>query len=239
MASNLIGEETAAAAPRRIFGRGRLLFSLVLLVLLILCLIFTWVTSGALANRSFVKRQQKGRGPAAAQNTVVDLQPWQTAQALAALAVTSEEIEYARDAERLADHEVDQAFASALRQANARRPVLTGEALKLSQKLAQLQQLVKEDQARVQSLTQSVGRPAASPAKGVPVTLGNDLDVAKAQLGLDSDQLTDAQQDLARAVNDPRTRIQQELAAHEAAMRKYDAEVAEKSQVAVVSARRY
>jgi small-conductance mechanosensitive channel len=239
MASNLTGEEAVAVPPRRIFGRGRLLLSLGLLVLLILCLIFTWATSGALANRSFMKRQQKGRGPAAAQNTVVDLQPWQTAQALAALAVTSEEIEYARDAERLADHEVDQAFASALRQANARRPVLTGEALKLSQKLAQLQQLVKEDQARVQSLTQSAGRPAAAPANGAPVTLGNDLDVAKAQLGLDSDQLTDAQQDLARSVNDPRTRIQQELAAHEAAMRKYDAEVSEKSQTAAASARRY
>src|ERR1700730_4456808 len=107
MASNLTGEEAVAVPPRRIFGGGRLLLSLGLLVLLILCLIFTWATSGALADRSFMKRQQKGRGPAAAQNAVVDLQPWQTAQALAALAVTSEEIEYARDAERLADHEVD------------------------------------------------------------------------------------------------------------------------------------
>ncbi|HEY1949148.1 MAG TPA: mechanosensitive ion channel domain-containing protein [Bryobacteraceae bacterium] len=237
MASNLTGEESAAAPPHRIFGRGRLLFSLALLALLILCLIFTWATRDALANRSFMKRQQKG--PAAAQDTVVDLRPWQIAQALAAQAVTSEEIELARDAERLADHEVDQAFASALRQANARRPVLTGEALKLSQKLIQLQQLVKEDQARVQSLTQNGGRPAAAPANGASPTLGNDLDVAKAQLGLDSDELTDAQQDLARAVNDPRTRIQQELVAHEAAMRKYDAEAGEKSQVAVVSAGRY
>ena len=49
-------------------------------------------------------------------------------------AVTAEETEYARDAQRLADHEVDQAFASALREAARRNHVLTGEALTLSQK---------------------------------------------------------------------------------------------------------
>ena len=52
------------------------------------------------------------------QKTLVDLRPWQTAEALAPLAVTAEETEYAHEAERLADHEVDQAFASALRQAS-------------------------------------------------------------------------------------------------------------------------
>ena len=40
-------------------------------------------------------------------------------QTLAALAVSAEERELAREAERLADHEVDQAFAQALRQASA------------------------------------------------------------------------------------------------------------------------
>ena len=58
----------------------------------------------------YVKNKQGGGTKA-----LVDLGPWQTAQALAPLAVTTEEKEYARDAERLADHEVDQAFASALR----------------------------------------------------------------------------------------------------------------------------
>lgn len=170
----------------------------------------------------------------------MDLHPWQTAQALAALAVTAEEIEYARDAERLADHEVDQAFASALRQASAQRHVLTGEALKLSQNLGRLQRVVNEDQAHVQRLTQSAGRQASSPSNGAaPVLVADDLDVAKAQLGLDSDEVADAQQDLARAVGDERNRIQQELAAHEADMRKYDAETGQEGQVAVVSAQQF
>jgi small-conductance mechanosensitive channel len=240
MATKPTGPDSVAIPGRRILSRARVTVTVGLLALLAVCLIFSWNTRDAMANLPFLKGQPKGHGRARSQNTIVDLHPWQTAQALAALAVTAEEIEYARDAERLADHAVDQAFASALRQASAQRRVLTGEALKLSQKLEHLQQLVKEDQARVQSLTANASRSASSAANGAGhVILSDDLDVAKAQLGLDSDEVADAQQDLARAVGDERNRIQQELAAHEAAMRKYDEETAQESQVAVVSAGRF
>ena len=89
------------------------------------------------------------RTPAAGKKTIVDLSPWQTAQMLAALAVTAEETEFAREAEHLADHEVDQAFAAALRQATiqAQHRNLTGDALALSKRVDQLQQLVNQDQA--------------------------------------------------------------------------------------------
>ncbi|MBV9503017.1 MAG: mechanosensitive ion channel [Acidobacteriaceae bacterium] len=170
---------------------------------------------------------------AVTQNAPVDVRPWQTAQALAALAVTAEEIEYARDAERLADHEVDQAFASALRRAGAKPRRLTGAALTLSRKIEHLQQIVKEDQAAVQKLTQS---PAPEARRAAP-SGADDLAIAKAQLGLDSDELADAQRDLARAVGDERATIQQQLAAHEAAMRNYDAQVRSPQPVALVSAR--
>ena len=65
-----------------------------------------------------------------------------------------------------------------------------------------------------------------------------DLDIAKAQLGLDSDELADATQDLNRATGDRRAEIQSELTAHEAQMKKYD-ESREDGQMAVFSARRY
>ena len=55
------------------------------------------------------------RGGAAAETGLVDQTPYQTAQTLAAMAVSSEEQAFAQEAERLADHEVDQAFAMALR----------------------------------------------------------------------------------------------------------------------------
>ena len=46
---------------------------------------------------------------------------------LAGQAISAEEQEMAREAERLADHEVDQAFAMALRQAEMETRVLTGD----------------------------------------------------------------------------------------------------------------
>jgi hypothetical protein len=109
----------------------------------------------------------------------VEVRPWQTAEALAALVVTAEEAEYARDAERLADHEVDQAFAAALREATAQSHALTGAALTLSWKIKHFQQIVKEDQAAVQKLTQSpppqTGRAAPAPARTTLLSLKPSL----------------------------------------------------------------
>src|ERR1700691_236289 len=163
----------------RIFGRTRLIFVVALMALLVVCLVWSWLTRGAMANLSFLR----GRGGAGA--SLVDQSPWQTAQTLASLAVTAEENEDAREAEHLADHEVDQAFAAALRQAElqTRRRVLTGEALELSQRVAGLQQEIAQDRLLVDQLqAKSQGTAGA----------GDDaLQVAKAQLGLDSDELTD------------------------------------------------
>src|SRR5208283_2419607 len=103
---------------------------------------------------------------------------------------------YARDAERLADHEVDQAFAAALRQArlDAQHKPLTGDALVLSQKIDQLRQLKQQDQALVDSLTaQMNGAKGAANNATQTGSPSDDLEVAKAQLGLDSDELADAQ----------------------------------------------
>jgi small-conductance mechanosensitive channel len=159
---------------------------------------------------------------------------------LAALAVTEEERQYAQQAERLADHEVDQAFAGALRQARMEEPhALTGEALALSQKLKQRQQIIREDQARLDALTQATAASSPRNHPATPVTATTDLDVAKAQLALDSDIMADAQQDLARLVGDQKIRIQQELAAHEAAMRSYDAQSHNEGAVATVSDQRH
>jgi small-conductance mechanosensitive channel len=172
-------------------------------------------------------------------NNIVDLSPWRTAQALAPLAVTAEETQYAREAERLADHEVDQAFAAALRRATiqAQHRTLTGEALALSQKVQQLQQMVAQDQEQVRAL--SSGSSAKSETPGSSSTTGEtDLEIAKAQLGLESDELADATQDLNRVTGDQRAQIQSELSAHEAEMKKYD-ESREDGQLAVLSARRY
>ncbi len=225
-----------------VFGKTRLLFLLALIGLLVVCLVFAWTTRGAMENLSFLRTQ--GAARIGARKTLVDLSPWQTAQALAALAVTAEEQEFAQDAERLADHEVDQAFASALRQARLRSEhvTLTGEALALSQKVTGLQELIAQDQAQVARLTAELSATAHPATNGAPPASGDnndDLEVAKAQLGLDTDQLVDAQRDLDRASGDDSTQIQQELAAHEASMRQYDKATSRGAQVAVVSEKRH
>ncbi len=204
---------------RKMLNKATVIPLAALLAVLIGCLTFAWITGDSMAHLHFLK-QQGGR-------PLVDLKAWQTAHVLASLAVTAEEAEYAHEAERLADHDGDQAFAAALRQAANHQRVLTGDALALSKKVTELQQTVKDDQAAVQKLT----------AEGTNAS--DDLDVAKAQLGLDSDELADAQQDLARATGDERNRIQQELAAHQAAMKKYEAEAGKENQNAITTAGQY
>ena len=233
MAIPPIASIPGGAAAERVFGRVRLISLVVLLALLLVCVVFSWTTRDAMESLSFLRKQSGSGG----KKTLVDLSPWQTAQALAPLAVSAEEAEFARDAERLADHEVDQAFASALRQAGlqAQHRTLTGEALALSQKVSQLQQLVTQDQALVASLTPSApGDRSTKSAK--PASDNDDVEVAKAQLGLDTDELADAQRDLDRASGDQSAQIQEELAAHEASMRQYDSQSHGDGQVAVISA---
>ncbi|SRR5581483_4363160 len=130
-------------------GKTRPILLIALSGLLIVCLVLLWTTRGTMENLAFLRHRNGG----SAKKALVDVTTWQTAQALAALAVTAEENEFAHDAERLADHEVDQAFASALRQARLRAEhrTFTGEALALSQKVKQLQQLIAQDQAQVKS----------------------------------------------------------------------------------------
>jgi small-conductance mechanosensitive channel len=230
-----------AGKPRlNALSRTRLIALAVLVAIFVLCIASSWTTRDAMSNLPFLK-PGGARSSYGAQKTIVDLSPWETAQALAAMAVSTEERQYAREAERLADHEVDQAFASALRQANLKRRVLSGDALAISQHVNQLQQTVKADQAEVDSLTAALSKSpgAAQPSQDQGSSGSDELDIAKAQLGLDQDQLADAQQNLAHASGDQRGQIQQELATHEAAMSKYDAQVHDQGQSAVISAARY
>ena len=216
-------------------GRTRLLLIAGLLAMLVLFLAFAWATRDALAQLPFLRKQQAEASNAPNGGLHVDLRPWQTAHALAGLATSAEEAELAAQAERFADHEVDQAFASALRQAKMEQRSLTGEALALAQRVEQLQGIVNDDKALVQRRTDQAANPKAAESE----TVADDLEVAKAQLALDSDLLADAQQDLTRAGGDEPSRIQAELAAHEAEMKDYDAKAASNVPVAVTAVKRH
>jgi hypothetical protein len=136
---------------------------------------------------------------------------------------------------RLADHEVDQAFSQSLRQASLEEVrELNGEALTLQRRVTELQQMIKEDQARIAALSASGGVAAAESGAA------DDFKVANAQLGLDQDELSDSMADLARESGDQRVKIQQELSSREAVMKKYDAQAAGAAgQTAMTSAEQY
>lgn len=221
----------AAGAPQpRVLGRTRALSLIVLLAALALCIAVSWKARDTMASLGFV--HNGGR------QSLVDLRPWQTAQTLAALAVTSEEKQYAREAEHLADHEVDDAFAAALRNAEleTRHRVLTGASLALSQHVAALQQVVARDNATVDRL--KAAQPAASGKNPAASAEQSDaLQLAEAQLSLDTDNLTDAQHQLDRATGDQTVQIQNELAAHQAATSKPDDAQSSATPIAIVSAK--
>jgi hypothetical protein len=213
-------------------NRTRKLSVIISLIVLGLALAGTFLTRGVMEYLPFLQAKKGDWSGEYVSHGIVDQRPWQTAATLAALARSAEEREFAREAERLADHEVDQAFSQSLRQASLEKPKLSGKVLALQQRVTELQEIVKNDQARIAALTANVAAPS-----GAGVSIESDLDVAKAQLGLDQDELADSIEDLARESGDQRIKIQQELAAREAAMKKYDDQASkEDGQTAVTSA---
>jgi hypothetical protein len=221
-------------------NRARIVIVLIILIVLAVTLAGSFLTRGVMTYLPFLQPRKGDWTGAYVPRGVVDQRPWQTAATLAALAQSAEEREPAREAERLADHEVDQAFSQSLRQASLARPNLSGKALALQQRVTELQETIKNDQARIASLSAGAGKkPAGADSND------SDLEIAKAQLGLDQDELTDSIEDLARESGDPRVKLQQELAARQAAMKQYNMkqynENASKDdgQTAVASAEQY
>src|SRR6476660_9979506 len=216
-------------------NRSRMVIVLVMLIVLAGTLAGAFLTRGVMAYLPFLQARKGSWTGAYVPPGVVDQRPWQTAATLAALAQSAEERKLAREAERVADHEVDQAFSQSLRQASVEKPNLSGKALALQQRVTELQETIKNDQARIASLSAGAGRRPAG-----AVSNGSDLEIAKAQLGLDQNELADSIDDLARESGDQRVKLQQELAARQAAVKQYrDTASRDDGQTAVASAEQY
>ncbi len=155
----------------------------------------------------------KGKHPVPVQAPLVDQSPLKTAQQLAQLVTTPEERPLAEEALRLADYEVDLAFAAALREATENPPELSPEAKEIEARLQKTQKLLKKDQALVAHLTEAEAKAIGDKKEA----LGDQLDLAKAELELDQDEVDDAKQDLIRAGGAPEDRIQEMKKAHEEA----------------------
>jgi small-conductance mechanosensitive channel len=130
---------------------------------------------------------------------VVDQTPLKIAQQLAPLATLPEERPLAQDAIRLTDHELDIAFAAALRDAALHPPPLSPEAKEIQSRLQKAEKSLENDQALVAQLTAADAK-ATGDKKDA---LDDQLDIANAQQELDQDEVDDAKQDLIRAGGDP------------------------------------
>jgi small-conductance mechanosensitive channel len=143
---------------------------------------------------------------------LVDQQPLITAQRLAALATTGEEREFAQNALRLADHEVDLAFAAALHQASEHAAPIPAAARPILARVHALQDRVKAEQKDVSRLKQLVEKVDDNRK----VALEEQLQLQTATLEVDQEDLDAASQELIRAGGDPKNKIQQLMEQHEA-----------------------
>ncbi len=191
--------------------RSRQKISAVVLVLLLGAVVYGLIRTTE--PQAVPSSQDNGKHGVPSRVPLVDQSPLKTAQQLAQLATTPEERPLAEEALRLADREVDLAFAAALRDAAENPPVLSPEAKEIEARLQKAQKLLKADQALVAQLTDAEAKATGDKKE----TLGDQLDLAKAELELDQDEVDDAKQDLIRAGGDPEDRIQEMVQEHEAA----------------------
>src|SRR5580700_5360503 len=149
---------------------------------------------------------------------LVDQSALATARRLAQTPNSPAEVPFATEALRLADQEMDLAFATAVREAAEHPPALSAEAKQFQAKQQKAENALDADKAQVAQLTAAEAKASGSRKDA----LDDQLDLAKAQLELDQDEIDDAKQDLIRAGGDLQGRIQAMTEQHEAASQSSD-----------------
>ena len=149
---------------------------------------------------------------------LVDQSALTTAQRLAQTPNSPAEKPFATEGLRLADQEMDLAFASAVREAAEHPPKLTPEEKQIQLRQQKAESALDADKAQVAQLTAAEANASGSRKDA----LDDQLDLAKAQMELDQDEIDDAKQDLIRAGGDPQGRIQTMVEEHQAASQSSD-----------------
>ena len=147
----------------------------------------------------------------------VDQSALTTVQRLVRGPTAIEELPFAQEALRLADQDMDLAFADAVREAAAHPQPMTADARDLA---ARLQRVLKERAADAEQVTLLTA--AVAKSEGADPTLNDQLDLAKARLELDQDEADDAREDLIHAGGDPQGRLQSMVQEHELASKSSD-----------------
>jgi small-conductance mechanosensitive channel len=185
----------------------------------LLTLVATAIT-GAILTRNWASDTPPAARTAAVRKMLVDERPLKTARNMAKLASGWEERNFANEAVRLGDHEVDLAFAGALRDAANSPAQSTPQAREMYARVSKAEALGKAGQGHIEELNKELAK-----ASGARLDdLQDQLDLASAQLELDQDELGDAKEDLIRSGADPESMIQRQYERHEATAHAADAQ---------------
>ncbi len=187
-----------------------------ILVLLLGATIYALIRTGASTPNAIAPTTTAVSNPA--EPELVDQRPLQAAQQFAKMTTTVEEKPFAEQALALADKEMDHAFAAAVLDAQEHPPVLSAEAKAIQARLQKAEDALDASKKRVDALTAAEAKASGSKKDA----LDDQLDLAKAQLELDQDEVDEAKQDLTHAGGDPQGRIQTMVEQHEAASRSSD-----------------
>ncbi len=158
-------------------------------------------------------------GSATAQAPLVDQSPLLTAQRLAKMPNSPEEEPFAKEALRLADHQMDLAYAAAEREAEDHPPALSAQAKAIQERLKSAEDALDADNDLVARLT-------ADDAKATGArkdALDDQLILATAHQEEHQDEVDDAKADLERAGGDPKSRIEAMMQEHKASSESTDA----------------
>jgi small-conductance mechanosensitive channel len=189
----------------------------VILVLLIGASVYGLLRTGQPAAQQIGGKAGNGAAPAQAQ--IVDQSPLLTAQVLAKMPTSPEELPFAQEALRLADHHLDLAYAAAERDAEEHPPVLSAQAKEIQARLKNAEDALDADNALVARLT-------AEDAKATGARkddLDDQLVLATAHQEEHQDEVDDAKADLERAGGDPQSRIEAMMREHKASSEATDA----------------
>ena len=156
--------------------------------------------------------------PGAAQASAVDETPIVTALKLAQMPTTSEELPFAQEALRLADHEMDLTYAAAEHELEQHPAPLSADAKKIEARLKEADDALDADNAQVARLTAEEAQ--ATGAK--KDALQDQLVLATAHQEEHQDEVDDAKEDLVRAGGDPNARIQAMIQEHKASSQAVD-----------------
>jgi small-conductance mechanosensitive channel len=184
------------------------------LLLLLVATVYELVQTAQAPN--LPRNSSKASGTTAA--PTVDQTPLLTAENLAKMPTTEDELPFAQQALETADRDMDEAYAAAKRDLGDHPVPLRGEAKQIQARLKQAEDVLAADDALVERLTAEEAKATGARKDD----LHNQLVLAQAVQQDHQDEVDDAKEDLARAGGDSTSRIEALTQEHEASSKVID-----------------